>query len=190
MSNSPISQDKNLQDIVIPDITSALFDYIEAFSNMKQEHIFLAPANRLSLPQQSNSFAFITILSSSPTSTNKKSLAYQEDTDTDIMTTATLAKFVVQIDVYGNDVHKCMKDMATLHTMWRDPMGYDFLAARHMNPLHVSAVRHGHEVDASKQFVHQCSADFTLCAWEYSKQQVETFSHISIQKFGNVDVLK
>lgn len=175
------------QEIVIPDIISAIYDYIEAFSDIDPNNIFLAPANRLNLPRQTNHFALLSVLSSTPTSTNKKSITYQDDTD--IQTTATLKKFVVQIDIYGNSVLQCMESMNKVHMLWRDAVGYDFLAARHVNPLYVSDIRHSHEVDASDQFVERLSADFTLCAWEYSNAPVQTFSHVKVKACINVDAM-
>lgn len=188
-SLAPFAVYSNAQSIVIPDVMGAVYDYVAEFSDIEPEHIFIAGANRLSLPQKTNNFALLDLISSTRYGTNQKSLAYESETDKDIQTTAILKKMVVQVDVYGNSLSAALASMEKLHMLWRDPIACSFFEPLQISPMYAGEVRKFTEVDASDQFTERLSADFTLCAWQSINMKIQTFSTIKIEKCINIDAM-
>lgn len=186
---APFDVYNNTQSIVIPDVMGAVYDYVAQFSDIDKEAIFLAGTNRMSLPRKSNSFAILSLVSTTRYGTNTKALVYDKEADKDILTTAVLKKMVVQIDVYGNSLSAALKSMEQLHILWRDPIACSFFEPLQINPMYEGEMRNFTETDASDQFTERFSADFTLCAWQSVNMEVQTFSHINVKECINIDVM-
>lgn len=173
----------DITKLVIPDVLGGMYDYIAKFSKIQPDYIFIAAANNAVLPPSSNNFAIINLLSSIDYGTNGRTIT-TSDNDSDVLTTTSLKKITVQVDVYGNTIHGAMADMELLRSLWRDPIACDFFETLQISPLTVTAARHFTDPDSSDQFVERFSADFTLSAWQLVNMNIQTFDNVSLNGFS------